>query len=78
VTEFPFDGRWYRQEQDFFCSASRTGGSTSRLHDVERRTVDAHRWWGLAELATAPERVYPPDLAELLARVLGAGAEAAC
>jgi 8-oxo-dGTP pyrophosphatase MutT (NUDIX family) len=79
VTEFPFDGRWYRQEQDFFLlRVADWRVDVTGYNDVERRTVDAHRWWGLAELATAPERVYPPDLAELLARVLGAGAEAAC
>jgi 8-oxo-dGTP pyrophosphatase MutT (NUDIX family) len=79
VTEFPFDGRWYRQEQEFFLL--RVDGwrvDVSGYNDVERRTVDAHRWWPPAELAASGERIYPPDLPELLARVLGDDAPPGC
>ena len=71
VVEFPFDGRWYRQTQEFFLArvdgwTVDTGGFT----EVERGSVDGHRWWPLAELIGTVERYYPDDLPALLGRVL--------
>ncbi len=37
-------------------------------HERERMAV--HRWWPLAELAAADERVLPGELADLVARLL--------
>ncbi|HYN96171.1 MAG TPA: NUDIX domain-containing protein [Pilimelia sp.] len=67
VIDFPFDGEWYRQEQDFFLVRVPAFEVSTAGHDVlERETIDAFRWWPLAELAATAERVYPPDLAELV------------
>jgi 8-oxo-dGTP pyrophosphatase MutT (NUDIX family) len=78
VTEFPFDGRRYRQEQDFFLvRVPAWEVSTAGFEDIERACIDGHRWWTLAELASTAERHYPKDLAGLLRRLLAAG-EPAC
>jgi 8-oxo-dGTP pyrophosphatase MutT (NUDIX family) len=72
VTEFPFDGRWYRQEQDFFVlRVPSCGIDFSRHNDIERATVDAYRWWSVADMRASAERFYPPDLAALVQRVTG-------
>jgi 8-oxo-dGTP pyrophosphatase MutT (NUDIX family) len=71
VTDFPFEGHWYRQEQDFF--AIRVGSwdvVVDGFDAVERRSIDGHRWWSLAELAVADEAIYPEELPALLREVL--------
>lgn len=76
VVEFPFEGQDYRQTQDFFYArveqAAEPGWAvdTSGFGPVEERSVDAHRWWSVAELAATRETYYPPDLVPLLRRVL--------
>src|SRR4051812_152907 len=51
ITEFPFDGRWYRQEQDFFVvRVASCDIDFSGHNDIERETVDAYRWWSVPEL----------------------------
>jgi 8-oxo-dGTP pyrophosphatase MutT (NUDIX family) len=70
VVEFPFDGHWYRQEQQFFVlRVAAWQVDTSGFDEIERQTIDAHRWWGVQELADTSQRIYPPDLSALLARV---------
>jgi 8-oxo-dGTP pyrophosphatase MutT (NUDIX family) len=70
VTEFPFDGRRYRQEQDWFLvrvpswEVDRSG-----FDDIERATVDDVSWWAPDDFATATEPYYPPDLPALLHRL---------
>ncbi|MDG4767210.1 NUDIX domain-containing protein [Solwaraspora sp. WMMD406] len=69
---FPFDGRWYRQEQDFFrLRVTRWQVDTSGFDHIERRTIDAYRWWSVQELAGSGERYYPAELPELVHRLLG-------
>lgn len=74
VAEFPFDGRWYRQEQQFFLvrvpewEVSRDGWD-----DVELRTVDAVRWWSVPELEKTDETYYPDELPALLRQLLSGG-----
>jgi 8-oxo-dGTP pyrophosphatase MutT (NUDIX family) len=66
TADFPFDNRWYRQEQDFFLVRVPTWEVTMAGFDSEeRRSIDAFRWWSLAELDAPPssETVYPLDLA---------------
>lgn len=71
ITEFPFDGVWYRQEQDFFLYRVPSWQVDTRgFDDIERATVDGHRWWTVQELAATSERYYPVDLVGLLRRVL--------
>ncbi|MFV2100387.1 NUDIX hydrolase [Micromonospora sp. LOL_024] len=71
MIEFPFDGVWYRQEQQFFLvRVAAHEVDTAGFSEAERGSVDGYRWWSGQELAGADERCYPPDLAELLTRVL--------
>jgi 8-oxo-dGTP pyrophosphatase MutT (NUDIX family) len=70
VTEFPFDGRWYRQEQDFFLLRVDAWEVDFAGHDaIERASVDGYRWWSAEELRATDERYYPADLPDLLARL---------
>ncbi|MFI7216672.1 NUDIX hydrolase [Micromonospora maritima] len=71
TVEFPFDGVWYRQEQEFFLA--RVPGwevDTAGFDAVERASVHGHRWWTVGELAATADRYYPPDLPDRLDRVL--------
>ncbi|WP_405092857.1 NUDIX hydrolase [Micromonospora sp. NBC_01392] len=74
TVEFPFDGVWYRQEQEFFLA--RVPGwevDTAGFDEIERASVHGHRWWVVTELAATTERYYPPDLPDRLGRVLTGG-----
>lgn len=42
----------------------------SGWEEVERSSIAAYRWWTVAELEQTAERVHPPGLAALLARLL--------
>ncbi|WBC14518.1 NUDIX hydrolase [Micromonospora sp. WMMA1998] len=71
IVEFPFDGVWYRQEQEFFLA--RVSGwevDTAGFDAVERASVHGHRWWTVGELTATADRYYPPDLPDRLGRVL--------
>ena len=75
TTEFPFGGVWYRQEQDYFLVRVETCAvDTAGFDEVEKASVDDHRWWPVPELATTAERFYPLDLVELLERAAGLAA----
>jgi 8-oxo-dGTP pyrophosphatase MutT (NUDIX family) len=72
VAEFGFEGRRFRQEQDFFLLKVGTAGngspevSTDGADDEEAAVVIGHRWWTLAELESTREQFYPAELPELL------------
>ncbi|GAA1812829.1 NUDIX domain-containing protein [Planosporangium flavigriseum] len=67
TVEFPFDGSWYRQEQDFFLlRVDSWQVDFAGFNEIERASVDAHRWWTVAELRATGERYYPPSLPKLL------------
>jgi 8-oxo-dGTP pyrophosphatase MutT (NUDIX family) len=67
VERFPFEGAWYRQEQEFFVvRVDSWAVSTRGFQPVEASSVDAHRWWSLTELERTGERFYPTDLPALL------------
>ncbi|MFF5179066.1 NUDIX hydrolase [Micromonospora sp. NPDC000316] len=69
--EFPFDGTWYRQQQDFFLHRVPSWQvNTAGFDDIEQRSITGHRWWLPAELAASGERFYPSELPALLTRVL--------
>lgn len=71
TVEFPFDGRWYRQEQEFFLA--RVPAWTVDIggfDEVERGCIDGHHWWTVVELERTAERFYPVELADVLRRVL--------
>jgi 8-oxo-dGTP pyrophosphatase MutT (NUDIX family) len=70
VTQFSYDNRKYRQEQDFYLVRVPEWQVDTTGFDVEeQRTIDDHRWWTAAELDTTAETVYPENLAELLRRI---------
>nr|MDT0661493.1 NUDIX domain-containing protein [Micromonospora sp. DSM 115978] len=72
VTEFPFDGRWYRQEQEYFVMRAATCDvDTTGFTEVERGSIDAHRWWTLPELDQTDEVFYPGELPAVLRGLLG-------
>jgi 8-oxo-dGTP pyrophosphatase MutT (NUDIX family) len=72
TTEFPFDGLWYRQEQEFFVVRVPVWEvDTAGFNEIERASVDGHRWWSAAELDTTSDRFYPPGLADLLRSLEG-------
>jgi 8-oxo-dGTP pyrophosphatase MutT (NUDIX family) len=71
VTEYPFDGQWYRQRQEFFLVRVPSWEVDTRgFDDLERESIDDHRWWEVAELEATEERFYPKELASLLRRLL--------
>ncbi|WP_425229286.1 NUDIX hydrolase [Sphingomonas sp.] len=55
------DERWFRVDVDG-CAVD-TGGHTA----LERRVMTQWRWFTAAALAAHPERLYPDDLAAMLA-----------
>ncbi|HEY3009862.1 MAG TPA: NUDIX domain-containing protein [Micromonosporaceae bacterium] len=72
TTQFPFDGRQYRQDQEFFLARVPAWEvDTAGFNEVERGSIDAHRWWTIEELESTDERYYPPDLPVLLRRLVG-------
>jgi 8-oxo-dGTP pyrophosphatase MutT (NUDIX family) len=72
IVRFPFDGQWYEQHQEFFVArVDAWEVDTSGQNEIERASVDAHRWWSIEELAETDEAYYPPDLIEVLRRGLG-------
>lgn len=72
-TDFPFDGRWYRQEQEFFVArVSSWEVSFDGLDDEEVACVDGHRWWSIGDLEATGESYYPTDLVGLLRDILEA------
>lgn len=74
---FSFDGRTYDGEEWFFL-ADLSDGDEAEIHidtsgftDVEKGTVDGHRWWSAEELRDTEETVYPVQLPALLPGLLG-------
>ncbi|HEY8533868.1 MAG TPA: NUDIX domain-containing protein [Micromonospora sp.] len=71
TTEFPFDGRWYRQDQKFFLVRVPSWEvDVSGFGRIERDTIDGYRWWTIDELDTTDERFYPTELPTLLRHML--------
>ncbi|GIF67114.1 DNA mismatch repair protein MutT [Asanoa ishikariensis] len=72
TTEFPFDGVWYRQQQEFFLLRVPTWVvDTTGFDQVEQESITEHRWWSIEELERTKERYYPDVLTAVLRRVLG-------
>jgi ADP-ribose pyrophosphatase YjhB (NUDIX family) len=72
-TDIPYDGRWYRQEQEFFVArVSSWEVSTAGFDEEELASVDGHRWWSVSDLERTGESYYPVDLVRLLGEILEA------
>ncbi|MFC7480660.1 NUDIX hydrolase [Luedemannella flava] len=75
VTEFPFAGEWYVQEQEFFLArvpGSDWTFSRAGFDDIESAYIDGFAWWSVDELAATTERCYPTELADVLREILEA------
>lgn len=72
TVDFPFDLRWYRQEQDFFLVRVASWEVTMVGFDAEElRSIDTFHWWPLADLESTAEEVHPPGLAGLVRGIVG-------
>jgi 8-oxo-dGTP pyrophosphatase MutT (NUDIX family) len=70
VTEFPFDGRRYRQDQVWYLvRVDSWEVDRSGFDEIERATVDAVAWWAPQDFQAATDPYYPPDLPALLHRL---------
>lgn len=65
----------FDQIDHFFAArvASGLAVQPQGLTDVEMLTLLGHRWWTATELRETAETILPPQLAEVLERVLGDG-----
>jgi 8-oxo-dGTP pyrophosphatase MutT (NUDIX family) len=67
VTEFSYDNRQYRQEQDFFLlRVAEWQVDTAGMDADEQETITEHRWWSAAELDASTDQIFPEGLAALL------------
>jgi 8-oxo-dGTP pyrophosphatase MutT (NUDIX family) len=70
LTVFPFDGRTYRQTEDYYVvRVDAHDVDTQRFSPLEMVFVLEHRWWLPHELAGTTERYYPEELLDLLGRL---------
>lgn len=66
------DGRVYRQRERFYVLRMPAFEPAPRgLNDFERRSLVEQRWWRLEELRAERVALNPPELPDLLARVVG-------
>lgn len=67
TARFSFEGQEYEQTEHFFrARLEHTEVDYSGWTEVERRSVQTHRWWTASELRATAEAVYPETLADLL------------
>jgi 8-oxo-dGTP pyrophosphatase MutT (NUDIX family) len=67
TTQFSFDGRRYRQEEDYYVlRVGEVHVSLANLDHIERDTITGYRWWSREELAATTEAFFPAELPELL------------
>ena len=72
VAEFGFDGRRYRQEQDFFLLRVNAPPVTADgLDNEEAAVIDGHRWWSAEDLEATSESFWPRELPGLLRDLAG-------
>jgi len=70
VTEFSYDGRRYRQDQDFFVlRVPEWQVDTAGMDAEETATITAHRWWSADEIEASSESIFPVELPGLLRRI---------
>ena len=74
---FSFDGRAYDGEEWFFLADLSGSGQkvevridTAGFNELEKNTVDGHRWWSVEDLRNTDETVYPVQLPTLLPELL--------
>jgi len=70
VTEYPYQGVWYRQEQAFFALRVASYEVPTECLDPAD-DIHEYRWWSVDEIVATPEDVYPRDLAAIVQGILG-------
>lgn len=66
-SDYHFQGQSYRQNGVFFAYFSNSADlNCDGWSEIERQTIDMGKWWGLSDLLTTTETVYPTHLGELL------------
>ena len=71
TVDFSFNGRAYRQEQDFFLLRVPSWEvDTANFDEVEKVAMDRYHWWPVDELESSGERYYPEILPDLLRRLV--------
>jgi 8-oxo-dGTP pyrophosphatase MutT (NUDIX family)/catechol 2,3-dioxygenase-like lactoylglutathione lyase family enzyme len=71
---FDFDGlRIEQREQYFTARVPHFTATGTALTDLERRATIGMRWWTLDDIRSSQERVFPENLADLVAAALAAG-----
>ena len=74
ITEFSYDDRQYRQDQEFFLLRVREWHvDTAGMDAEEQATITEHRWWSADEIEASDELIYPVGLADLLRRLTAGG-----
>jgi len=70
VVEFTLEsGEVLRAHESYFAAfAPHTALDTRRWNEFERRVMQAHRWWGVEDLAQTSETFFPENMAELITR----------
>jgi 8-oxo-dGTP pyrophosphatase MutT (NUDIX family) len=72
-------GLWLAEEEGklflgahsfFFVRVAHTKLNTDGQEDLERSMITGHRWWSVADLRAATERITPLGLADLMDRLL--------
>lgn len=65
--DYHFDGVAYRQHGVFYAYRSDDAAlNAAGWSDIETRTIDAGRYWSLAELRATTETIYPAHLADMI------------
>jgi hypothetical protein len=69
TARFSFEGSEYEQSEYFFrATVDHSEVDYSGWTETERRTVQTHHWWTVAELTATTEIIYPVNLVDLLVR----------
>ena len=69
VYELP-DGETVRADERFFVVlTAHTTLCDRRQSDLEQAVIIDHRWWGIDEISSSAEKIYPADLSEILQAV---------
>ncbi|TXK35502.1 NUDIX domain-containing protein [Nonomuraea sp. C10] len=65
------------QDQTFFAvRVGRAAVSFEHMEQIEKDTTIGHRWWGVEELETTDEVIFPADMAAILRAITSGAAPA--
>lgn len=68
-TVFPFDGRTYRAQAEYFLvRVDAHEVVTHGFEALEHASILGHRWWTRSELRSTAETYYPRELLDVLGR----------